>query len=29
VAPGGLVFPRILLDVAVLVSGGLRGIAAK
>jgi phosphatidylglycerol lysyltransferase len=29
VAPGGLVFPKILLDVAMLVSGGLTGIAAK
>jgi phosphatidylglycerol lysyltransferase len=28
-APGGLALPRILLDLAALVSGGVRGIVAK
>lgn len=29
VSPGGLALPRILLDVAALIAGGLRGVVAK
>ena len=29
VSPGGLVLPRVLANVAALVSGGLRGVVAK
>ena len=29
VAPGGLVLPRVLTDIATLISGGLRGVVAR